>query len=143
MDIGDYYWGLYRGHYRGPFPHSLLSTRPKITVRSQQQDDDGYNNTNGQTDSNESRAPTSTGTDGDSNVKFGISSSGSQYSIDIHRNENEDNEQQAILKQQPGATLSGHQYADTERYKTGIYDFVQPPHSTGLGPDTGRHSTDG
>ena len=20
MDIGDYYWGLYRGYYRDPFP---------------------------------------------------------------------------------------------------------------------------
>ena len=27
MDYGDYYWGLYRGYYRDPFPHSLLSTR--------------------------------------------------------------------------------------------------------------------
>ena len=29
MDIGDYYWGLYRDYYRDSFPHSLLSTRPK------------------------------------------------------------------------------------------------------------------
>ena len=29
MDYGDYYWGLYRGYYRDPFPHSLLSTRQK------------------------------------------------------------------------------------------------------------------
>ena len=27
MDYGDYYWELYRGYYRDPFPHSLLSTR--------------------------------------------------------------------------------------------------------------------
>ena len=27
MDYGDYYWGLCRGYYRDPFPHSLLSTR--------------------------------------------------------------------------------------------------------------------
>ena len=27
MDIGDDYWGVYRGYYRDPFPHSLLSTR--------------------------------------------------------------------------------------------------------------------
>ena len=27
MDYGDYYWGLYRGYYRDPCPHSLLSTR--------------------------------------------------------------------------------------------------------------------
>ena len=29
MDYGDYtyYWGLYRGYYGDPFPHSLLSTR--------------------------------------------------------------------------------------------------------------------
>ena len=26
MDYGDYYWGLYRGYYRDPFPDSLLST---------------------------------------------------------------------------------------------------------------------
>ena len=26
-DIGDYYWGLCRGYYRDPFPHSLLRTR--------------------------------------------------------------------------------------------------------------------
>ena len=29
MDIGDYYWGLYRDYYRDSFPHSLLSTRQK------------------------------------------------------------------------------------------------------------------
>ena len=30
MDIGDYYWGPSRGgHYRDPFPHSLLRTRQK------------------------------------------------------------------------------------------------------------------
>ena len=27
MDIGDYYWGLYRYYYRDPFPHSLPSIR--------------------------------------------------------------------------------------------------------------------
>ena len=27
MDYGDDYWALYRGYYRDPFPHSLLSTR--------------------------------------------------------------------------------------------------------------------
>ena len=27
MGYGDYYWGLYRGYYRDPFPHSLLRTR--------------------------------------------------------------------------------------------------------------------
>ena len=27
MDIRDYYWGLYRGYYRDPFPHSLLRDR--------------------------------------------------------------------------------------------------------------------
>ena len=27
MDYGDDSWGLYRGYYRDPFPHSLLSTR--------------------------------------------------------------------------------------------------------------------
>ena len=27
MDYGDYYWGLYRGYYKDPFPHSLLRTR--------------------------------------------------------------------------------------------------------------------
>ena len=27
MDYRDYYWGLYRGYYRDPFPNSLLSTR--------------------------------------------------------------------------------------------------------------------
>ena len=27
MDYGDYYWGLNRGYYTDPFPHSLLSTR--------------------------------------------------------------------------------------------------------------------
>ena len=27
MNIGDYYWGLYRDYCRDPFPHSLLSTR--------------------------------------------------------------------------------------------------------------------
>ena len=27
IDIGDYYWGLYRDCYRDPFPHSLLSSR--------------------------------------------------------------------------------------------------------------------
>ena len=27
MGSGDYYWGLYWGYYRDPFPHSLLSTR--------------------------------------------------------------------------------------------------------------------
>ena len=27
MDYGDNYWGLYRGYYRDPFPHSLLSTK--------------------------------------------------------------------------------------------------------------------
>ena len=27
MDYRDYYWGLHRGYYRDPFPHSLLSTR--------------------------------------------------------------------------------------------------------------------
>ena len=26
MGYGDYYWGLDRGYYRDPFPHSLLST---------------------------------------------------------------------------------------------------------------------
>ena len=30
MDHADYYWGLYRGYYRDPFPHSLLSTRQNI-----------------------------------------------------------------------------------------------------------------
>ena len=29
MDYGDYYWGLYRGYDRDPFPHSLLRTRQK------------------------------------------------------------------------------------------------------------------
>ena len=29
MDIGDYYWGL----YRDPFPHSLLSTRRTLDWR--------------------------------------------------------------------------------------------------------------
>ena len=32
MDIGDYYWGLYEGYYRDPFPHSLLSTREEWAV---------------------------------------------------------------------------------------------------------------
>ena len=27
MDYGDYYWGLIRGYYKDPVPHSLLSTR--------------------------------------------------------------------------------------------------------------------
>ena len=27
MGYWDYYWGLYRGYYKDPFPHSLLSTR--------------------------------------------------------------------------------------------------------------------
>ena len=27
MDYGGYYWGVYRGYYKDPFPHSLLSTR--------------------------------------------------------------------------------------------------------------------
>ena len=27
MGYRDYYQGLYRDHYRDPFPHSLLSTR--------------------------------------------------------------------------------------------------------------------
>ena len=27
MDNSDYCWGIYRGYYRDPFPHSLLSTR--------------------------------------------------------------------------------------------------------------------
>ena len=27
MGYGDCYWGLYRGYYRDPFPHSLRSTR--------------------------------------------------------------------------------------------------------------------
>ena len=27
MDYGDSYWGLYKGYYRDPFPHSLLSIR--------------------------------------------------------------------------------------------------------------------
>ena len=27
MDYGDYYWGLYRGYYKDPFPDSLRSTR--------------------------------------------------------------------------------------------------------------------
>ena len=30
MDIGDYYWGLYKGSM-DPFPHSLLRTRQKTT----------------------------------------------------------------------------------------------------------------
>ena len=34
MDYGDYYWGLYRDYYRGPFPHSLLSTRQFFVVSS-------------------------------------------------------------------------------------------------------------
>ena len=29
MDYGDYYWGLYRGYYRDPFPHSLLRAAAK------------------------------------------------------------------------------------------------------------------
>ena len=33
MDYGDYYWGLYRGYYRDPFHHSLLSTREKCCPR--------------------------------------------------------------------------------------------------------------
>ena len=31
MDIEDYYWGLYRGYYRDPFPNSLLGTRQKTS----------------------------------------------------------------------------------------------------------------
>ena len=33
MRYWDYYWGLYRGYYTDPFPHSLLSTRHKNTGR--------------------------------------------------------------------------------------------------------------
>ena len=39
MDIGDDYWGLYRGYYRDPFPHSLLRTRRKIPINLQPQKD--------------------------------------------------------------------------------------------------------
>ena len=27
MEYGVYYWGLYRGDYKDPFPHALLSTK--------------------------------------------------------------------------------------------------------------------
>ena len=39
MDYADDYWGLYRDYYRGPFPHSLLSTRQytKQAVEDEQQ----------------------------------------------------------------------------------------------------------
>ena len=33
MDIGHYYWGLYRDYYRDPFPHSLPSTRQTKELR--------------------------------------------------------------------------------------------------------------
>ena len=29
-DYRDYYWGLYRGYYRDPFPHALVSAREVI-----------------------------------------------------------------------------------------------------------------
>ena len=31
MDYGDHYWELYRGNYRDPFPHSLLSQKTPDT----------------------------------------------------------------------------------------------------------------
>ena len=39
MDIGDYYWGLYRDHYRDPFPHSLLRTKQIVHVTKRLQSD--------------------------------------------------------------------------------------------------------
>ena len=30
MGHWDYYWALYRDHYKDPFPHSLLSTKQKF-----------------------------------------------------------------------------------------------------------------
>ena len=32
MDDGDYDWGLYRGYYRDPFPHSLLRAKQMSDV---------------------------------------------------------------------------------------------------------------
>ena len=30
MDYGDYYWGLYRGYYRDPFPNSLQESSSRL-----------------------------------------------------------------------------------------------------------------
>ena len=32
MGYGDCYWGLYRDHYRDPFPHSPLRTRQSFSM---------------------------------------------------------------------------------------------------------------
>ena len=36
MGIGDYYWGLYRGYYRDPFPHSREKSFSAVAVRQSQ-----------------------------------------------------------------------------------------------------------
>ena len=37
MGYWDFNWGLYRGYYRDPFPHSLLSTRQTFDPKSDSQ----------------------------------------------------------------------------------------------------------
>ena len=34
MGYGDDYWGVERDYYRDPLPHSLLSTRESVGLRS-------------------------------------------------------------------------------------------------------------